>query len=973
MTDKYVMGLLEAIDNGYNPTQKEVEKLSRKKHIKWHGLDKIPKSIYYLSSLSTLDLSNMSLPLFGHLSLPDTIGKLKNLKHLDVSNNRLKYLPECIGDLTGLQILKLKGCHIGSLPESIGNLENLQELDLFENDIFYLPKCIGNLKSLQILNLRHTKVKSLPETIGNLSNLKRLNFYSCPLICLPDTIGKLSNLQELYLGGTQLSYLPDSIGELPFLKRLVLEDLTLPELPESLLNLNVEYINDFSFLRLEHDGIFIGGLTLTYQPIEIFSQSRELIRAFYRAQEKVPVNECKVVFLGDPEAGKTHSIKRLLKKGAKLEEFENQSTPGIEISVDTMQMEDTDIVVNYWDFGGQEIQHSMHRMFLTERTIYVVLLNARQDPLDDRARYWLENICSFANDAPVLLVINKLDQNGRPKFNEDGIRNDYGSRIKKIVRMSALIDEPEVFMEELQGSINQIIRELPTISSLVPRSWKTLMEDIRTMPDYYLTANQFKNRCNICNVQDYNTIHDDLVDLFQIIGISFCYYKDRAIADYMLLNPKWLVNAIYTIISNSQTAVHNGVITQGDLYDLLYKDTLRGAPIKRVIPDLRYKSGEVNYILGVIRMFHLSYPMKDGSEFFPMLCDGNEKVSVVRVVSENALHYIFRYTYLPANVMHRLVVEMQKDLDERYVWYSGAVFRNDYQQQTAYIHTKGNDLHIYVDTLDSYYNPNEYLTPIQSIVRAINSDMNLSAEEYVTYREGDAEAEIDAEELKGNLQSGIERGFNKKLKRVIDYKDVARRYNDIRPKIKGDLLPNILKALSLMQNNKFYYKTPENSQDLENLRNTYVSEKALMAGYICNDQQPGGTGEGGRRPGERDIVFRNKNGNDILIYEGLNLAGSGTANADRHLHKLMENYNPQGLPYGVLVTYVDCERTKFSQITDEYQKHIIGYAPEKYICIGQPRNIPTIGQYLKCLEMDYECGGQFFTIYHILVGMFEIA
>ena len=973
MTDKYVMGLLEAIDNGYNPTQKEVEKLSRKKHIKWHGLDKIPKSIYYLSSLSTLDLSNMSLPLFGHLSLPDTIGKLKNLKHLDVSNNRLKYLPECIGDLTGLQILKLKGCHIGSLPESIGNLENLQELDLFENDIFYLPKCIGNLKSLQILNLRHTKVKSLPETIGNLSNLKRLNFYSCPLICLPDTIGKLSNLQELYLGGTQLSYLPDSIGELPFLKRLVLEDLTLPELPESLLNLNVEYINDFSFLRLEHDGIFIGGLTLTYQPIEIFSQSRELIRAFYRAQEKVPVNECKVVFLGDPEAGKTHSIKRLLKKGAKLEEFENQSTPGIEISVDTMQMEDTDIVVNYWDFGGQEIQHSMHRMFLTERTIYVVLLNARQDPLDDRARYWLENICSFANDAPVLLVINKLDQNGRPKFNEDGIRNDYGSRIKKIVRMSALIDEPEVFMEELQGSINQIIRELPTISSLVPRSWKTLMEDIRTMPDYYLTANQFKNRCNICNVQDYNTIHDDLVDLFQIIGISFCYYKDRAIADYMLLNPKWLVNAIYTIISNSQTAVHNGVITQGDLYDLLYKDTLRGAPIKRVIPDLRYKSGEVNYILGVIRMFHLSYPMKDGSEFFPMLCDGNEKVSVVRVVSENALHYIFRYTYLPANVMHRLVVEMQKDLDERYVWYSGAVFRNDYQQQTAYIHTKGNDLHIYVDTLDSYYNPNEYLTPIQSIVRAINSDMNLSAEEYVTYREGDAEAEIDAEELKGNLQSGIERGFNKKLKRVIDYKDVARRYNDIRPKIKGDLLPNILKALSLMQNNKFYYKTPENSQDLENLRNTYVSEKALMAGYICNDQQPGGTGEGGRRPGERDIVFRNKNGNDILIYEGLNLAGSGTANADRHLHKLMENYNPQGLPYGVLVTYVDCERTKFSQITDEYQKHIIGYSPEKYICIGQPRNIPTIGQYLKCLEMDYECGGQFFTIYHILVGMFEIA
>ena len=85
-------------------------------------------------------------------------------------------------------------------------------------------------------------------------------------------------------------------------------------------------------------------------------------------------------------------------------------------------------------------------------------------------------------------------------------------------------------------------------------------------------------------------------------------------------------------------------------------------------------------------------------------------------MSENALHYIFRYTYLPANVMHRLVVEMQRELDEKLVWYSGAVFRNDYQQQTAYIHTKGNDLHIYVDSRDPYYNPNEYLSPIQSIV-----------------------------------------------------------------------------------------------------------------------------------------------------------------------------------------------------------------------------------------------------------------
>ena len=1021
MTDNEVYKLLTKIDGGYAPIEEEKRQLSSIDSIEWEGIFQLPKSMSMLSMLTNLNLSWNR-----YLSDIRALSGLTSLANLDLSWTSIKDISALRG-LTGLTNLNLNGTGVYDISV-LGGLTGLTNLDLSQtrvNDISVLRdhtgltnlaligtdvydiSVLGGLTGLTNLDLSWTRIKDISALRGH-TGLTNLNLKESDVSDI-SVLGGLTGLTNLDLSQTRvndisvlrgltgltklvlrntgvrnisvlsgLTELTDldlsvtkvkDISALSFLTNLTKLDLRnshISSIPEDMLDLELDFISEKDPIG---PGIYIYGLKLTEQPIEIFSQDRELIRAYYREHDRVPVNECKVIFLGDPEAGKTHSIKRLMEKGEKLEEFKNQSTPGIEITVDTMQLKDSDIVVNYWDFGGQEIQHSMHRMFLTERTLYVVFLNARQDPLDDRARYWLENICSFAHDAPVLLVINKIDQNDRPKFNEDGIRNDYRKQIKKIVRMSALLDEPDIFMEELQGSINDILRELPTVSSPVPRSWKALMEDIRKMPDHYLTTEQFKKRCNACSVGDYNTIHDDLVDLFKIIGISFCYYKNRALADYMLLNPKWLVNAIYTIISNSKVAAHNGVITQDDLYDLLKMHTLHGVTIRRVIPDLRYESFQVNYILGVIRMFHLSYPMKDGSEFFPMLCDGNEKISVNDVMSKNALHYIFRYIYLPANVMHRLVVEMQRDLDERYVWYSGAVFRNDYQKQTAYIHTKGNDLHIYVDALDPYYNPNEYLSPIQSIVRAINSDMNLFAEEYVTYREGDTEAEIDAEDLKGNLKSGIERVYNKKLKKVIDYSDVDRRYKDIRPKIKGDLLPNIIKALGLMQNEKAYYKTPENSDELEDVRNRYVSSQVLMAGYNCNDQQSGGKGKGGRRTGERDIVFRNKNGQDILIYEGLNLTGFSKKNIDDHLHKLLENYNPQGLHYGVLVSYVDCDGTRFNNITDMYRNHITDYAPKNYICVGEPRNIPTIGQFLKCMEMDYEYGEQYFTIYHILVGM----
>ena len=703
--------------------------------------------------------------------------------------------------------------------------------------------------------------------------------------------------------------------------------------------------------------------------IDLFSHGKELLRAYYSETILVPVNECKVIFLGDAEAGKTHSINRLLNNGAYLTNLNGNATPGIEISVSSTILDHSNITINFWDFGGQEIQHSMHRMFLTERTLYVVFLNARQDPLDERARYWLENIKSFAPDAPILIAINKIDQNKSPKINEIGIKRDYDNQIKKIIKMSALTDAPDIFLEELQGSINEIIQEMSTIKKEIPMSWKSLMEDVRMMPEHYMTTSQFIKRCSFHNVHNYKDIHDELIDLFSIIGISFCYYKDRSIADYMLLNPKWLVNALYTIITNSNLIALNGVITQKNLYDLLYEDTINESQIKRVIPDLRYNGTEVNYIIGVTRMFRLSYPLKDGAEFFPMLCDGDEKISISEVVSENALHYFFRYKFLPSNVLHRLIVEMQRDLDYNNVWLTGAVFRNTIQGQVAYIQSEGNELHIYVEAKDSFYNPNEYLSPIIGSIREINCELGLSSEEFVTHQENNLMTEISFELIKGSISNGIYQYYDPKLKRVIDYRDIARRYTYKRPKMKKELLQDIIKALSAMQNDITFFRSSANSRDLENSRNRFISAQLRMAGYICCDQQSGGVSSSGILPGERDIVIEDTLQQDFLIYEGLNLKQKDNKYIKEHLEKLIKNYNSQGLNLGVLVIYLDCERDMFTAFIQEYRKIISEYAPSPYSCIGTPNNIDTStnGQFLTCIEQCYKCGGLYFIIYHIVV------
>ena len=928
--------LLLRIDKGYQISDSDKQMLSSVKSLEW-GTYKITK-------------------------LPNSIGVLKNLSELRIRSKELSDI-SALRNLASLSTLELSNTGVSDIS-ALRNLASLSTLELSNTGVSDIS-VLRNLTSLSTLELSNTGVSDI-SVLRNLTSLSTLNLSNTQV----NDISALSGLKSLHtldLSGIKIKDL-SALSGLCALKRLNIQNSKTTSIPKCLLDFNLNFITEQKeYVYYYGEGIYIHGLTLTDQPIEIFSQRRELIRAYYREGEQVPVNECKVIFLGDSESGKTHSIKRLQINGEFLKDFDGKSTPGIEITINPTKLANTDIVINYWDFGGQEIQHSMHRMFLTERTVYVVFLNARQDELmDERARYWMENIKAFAPDAPVLVVINKIDQNEHPRFNEKGFIDSYGEQVKKIIRLSAKTDEKQVFLEKLQGNINSIIKDLPTVSKKIPRSWKNLMENVREMPDHYLTTEQFIIKCQANSIKNYEEIHDELVDLFQVIGVSFCFYKNRSIADYLLLNPRWMLNALYAIVANGKAVAKNGVITQHNLYDLLEKNTINGFTISRVSPKQRYKSSEVNYILGVIRMFGLSYSLKDSSEFFPMLCDPNEKISVKDAVPEDALHFIFRYVYLPTNVMHRLIVEMQSDLDYQYVWYTGAIFRNNQQNQTAYIHSEGNNLHIYVYGEDKYYNLNEYLTPISNIVRNINMGLGISAVELLTYRNDRGEAEIPLKRVKGNLQHDIEREYNETIDEIIYYDALARRYFDASVKT-DDILKAVVYALKALQTKIIYYSSDEDS------RNSFVSAqvtpKLTEKGYSCADQQPGGVGVSRKSPGERDFVVKNKAGQEILIYEGLNLKSLNKAYLDKHIDKVLVDYNPQGLRYSILVTYLECDRNKFTKFISKYREHIAEYAPESYRCIGKPERIRFEGEFLSCMEMKYEVGGLYFTIYHIIVRM----
>lgn len=257
------------------------------------------------------------------------------------------------------------------------------------------------------------------------------------------------------------------------------------------------------------------------------------------------------------------------------------------------------------------------------------------------------------------------------------------------------------------------------IDTMFSDSWIQLKKCLQEMQEFYIDNKRFMDICDICEVEADHTIRMQLLDWFSDLGISFCYSDSHQLANYMVLRPDWITNAIYIILFNGVKYAKNGIIDHNSLFELL-SNKKNG---KRVL-QIEYSNSEIEYVLGVVRKFKLSYRLNDISEFIPMLCDRNEPDIVDEYMNRTEiLEYQIEYKYLPLNVMHRLMVEMRNDIVIEYVWLTGALFEAKEMMLSALVKAEDNILKIYIKAGNKLFPASSYLGFIRNIVNNINRDM----------------------------------------------------------------------------------------------------------------------------------------------------------------------------------------------------------------------------------------------------------
>ncbi|NBC32680.1 MAG: GTP-binding protein, partial [Alphaproteobacteria bacterium] len=409
--------------------------------------------------------------------------------------------------------------------------------------------------------------------------------------------------------------------------------------------------------------------------------AQAILAAYRRFRGKTglrPLNEAKLLVVGEEASGKT-SLIRFLTQDQPRDRSE-QRTSGIrtfeKIETRDWSPEAGGIRLNVWDFGGQEIMRGTHRFFLTERSLYLLVLeNRRADDLQ-KVHEWLKTIAIRGKKPPVIVVINKCDLPYVRNDDEAGLQARYPN-IVAFVRTSCNRDEASrAGITDLRHLIGRIIAgggPLEHVTKPTPESWLRVKIAVRDLAREHsiLTLRAFQDICEEGDSADDRVTDPDeqrallrlLHDLGTVVAHGFDRDAPAVRREITLLDPNWLTEAIYPVLDKAAANPVPGEFARSDLAAWLDP---------RDYPPDRHE-----FILD--RMMDPAIGLAA-----PLPGSNGQRFLVPRALPASAPYYEnwpadsirFRYTYdlLPDALFPRFIVEAHHELaDPPTRWQTGAV------------------------------------------------------------------------------------------------------------------------------------------------------------------------------------------------------------------------------------------------------------------------------------------------------------
>ena len=489
-------------------------------------------------------------------------------------------------------------------------------------NLLQINKAINNAKenNSTFLNLSSYSLQQIPRDVWTLKELRILELSNNNIEFVPKDITNLVNLEELFLSSNRIQSLPPEIVNLKNLVKIKIGANPLISPPPEIVNRGINsMINYFSAIK-ESDQI-------------------------------VKINEAKVLIVGEGGVGKTALLKRLI-----FDSFDNNliSTEGIEINLWHFDSpNDNKFKINFWDFGGQEIYHSTHQFFLTKRSLYLFVWEARKDDNLLSFDYWLNVVDLLGDSAPVLVVMNKCDERIR-MIDEEGISNKF----KNIKGFHKVSSENGTGIQLLKDDIKKQILKLDHVGDELPKVWLDIRNFLEDFDQNYISYTEYLGICEQFGLNEDGALY--LSHYFHDLGV-FLHFSDNVILRAIVfLRPEWATNAAYHLIDNKNVQLNYGKFHYNDLA-FFWQDY----PKERHIQ-----------LLELLIKFELCFQIVGKPEYIiPELLKSSPPK--FKWEEKGNLKFEYHYDFMPAGIITRFIARNSDLIKNNNFWKHGVVLEFD--------------------------------------------------------------------------------------------------------------------------------------------------------------------------------------------------------------------------------------------------------------------------------------------------------
>jgi small GTP-binding protein len=613
-------------------------------------------------------------------------------------------------------------------------VETLQQVDfqLFENvEYIDLSNCnlIGDVvlrcaeSHLKQIYLQNNKIESI-RFIGNFPKLQLIDICKNQLKSIVFE-GDFKDLNYLYLNDNQLVTI--DLSNLNTLKTLHLAG-----------NLFRQTLHDFTQSSLET-------LRLADNPlpnsIRGFAQEHsqnclESVRHYYAGLDKGAVldNEHKVLLVGNGNVGKSCMVERLV-----YDTFQKDwhSTHGIALKQYEHTHQKVTYLFNLWDFGGQDIYHATHRLFMQANALYLILwdLDTEKNPHtscneDGQVRqhenhklpYWLDYAKSQGKKSPMIVVQTKAALNTPATLEAQTqigtmLQNYQQSNEYLVFKSvdSSIADWDENGYEALLSSMRAAVKskQKGIKKHEIPANRAQLRQILRDL--------QAKGE-KVINVEKYLAVAKDFSEqeAFDILNnwlvfTGVVYYRKGYFEDKIILKQDWVIEAIYTLFRRDTDKGRKNK-TYYSIQQAQGKFT--GADLRDIWEE-KYPEAEQNLFVGFMLSCHLCFettqrenthlkegeinvlPFEKRHFIAPQMMPEVQPKLIEDVWRNIAKSWYLKYEhdFLHYGIMQSFIVQTQYLADTRAIWQLGILLAENGHyalvnciKQTIYVRvTQGGD------------------------------------------------------------------------------------------------------------------------------------------------------------------------------------------------------------------------------------------------------------------------------------------